>query len=51
MAAVRLGFIQGCDATGREARGSFRPEEPITRAEAACMLVRARGLLAGERGR
>jgi hypothetical protein len=42
--AYALGLIQGCDERGSDVQGTFRPEDPITRAEAACMLVRAKGL-------
>ena len=43
-AAYREGLTEGCDEPERLKLSHFRPLEPITRAEAACMMVRAKGL-------
>ncbi|OGO20826.1 MAG: hypothetical protein A2Z14_02530 [Chloroflexi bacterium RBG_16_48_8] len=43
-AAYDAGFVEGCEDEANQGDNLFRPEEMITRAEAACMLARAVGL-------
>lgn len=44
-AAYEAGLTQGCEAPPDQGDGLFRPSEALTRAEAACMMARAKGLL------
>jgi hypothetical protein len=44
MAAYQLGLVQGCESPAHAVPGSYRPAAPLTRAEAACMMVKAKGL-------
>jgi hypothetical protein len=41
-AARAEGILDGCDDPTRREEGAFRPEEELTRAEAACMMSRAK---------
>jgi hypothetical protein len=41
-AADRAGLTRACEDPANRADTRFRPQDPITRAEAACMLVRAK---------
>jgi len=43
-AAYDAGLTQDCEDPSQRGDDRFRPEEPITRAEAACMMARAKGL-------
>ena len=43
-AAKGDGLTEPCEAPGERGDGRFRPMEPLTRAEAACMMARAKGL-------
>ncbi|HKZ54126.1 MAG TPA: putative glycoside hydrolase [Anaerolineales bacterium] len=43
-AAYQAGMVQECEAPEKRGDAYFRPEEGLTRAEAACMMVKAKGL-------
>ena len=43
-AAYDAGLVQDCEDPANRGDDRFRPEEPITRAEAACMMAKAKGL-------
>jgi len=46
-AAYAAGLTQDCEDPPNRGADRFRPQDPITRAEAACMMVRAKGLSPG----
>jgi hypothetical protein len=43
-AAKEGGLTEPCEAPAERGDDRFRPEETLTRAEAACMMVKAKGL-------
>lgn len=43
-AAYAAGLTEGCEAPDERGDNLFRPDEPLTRAEAACMMARAKSL-------
>jgi len=43
-AAYEAGLTRDCEDPANRSDDRFRPEEAITRAEAACMMVKAKGL-------
>jgi hypothetical protein len=43
-AAYAEGIVGGCEPPGERGDELYRPEAGLTRAEAACMMARARGL-------
>jgi len=43
-AAKQDGLTEPCEAPAERGDGLFRPTDPLTRAEAACMMARAKGL-------
>lgn len=43
-AASDAGLVDGCEDEVNQSDNLFRPEDVITRAEAACMMARAVGL-------